>query len=189
MAGETVATTSIPDGAWQVAALALAGAGDVDGDPWGGGWRLNAPARLCLAADGPDGPEERAVEPASATSAPEVSHPAIRLGDHVHVSVGGRSVPFRLAPPPELARTASLRGSAGSESATDLVAPMPGTVLGVHVAVGASVEAGDPVATLEAMKMEHVVSAPRAGRIAELFVRAGDRVERGRLVARLEVVA
>ncbi|MCJ7712405.1 MAG: ATP-grasp domain-containing protein, partial [Chloroflexi bacterium] len=43
MAGETVATTSIPDGAWQVAALALAGAGDVDGDPWGGGWRLNAP--------------------------------------------------------------------------------------------------------------------------------------------------
>ena len=66
---------------------------------------------------------------------------------------------------------------------------MPGTVLGVHVAVGSSVEAGDPVATLEAMKMEHVVSAPRAGRIAELFVKAGDRVERGRLVARLEVVA
>jgi biotin carboxyl carrier protein len=66
---------------------------------------------------------------------------------------------------------------------------MPGTVLGVHVAAGASVEAGDPVATLEAMKMEHVVSAPRAGRVAGLFVKAGDRVERGRLVARLEVVA
>ena len=190
--GEAAVTSSIPDGAWQVAALALAGAvlaGAVDDDSWGGGWRLNAPARLCLAADGPDGPEVRAVEPTSATPAAEAAHPAIRDGDVIHVSVGGRSVPFRLAPPPELARMASPRGSAGSEAATDLVTPMPGTVLGVHVAVGSSVEAGDPVATLEAMKMEHVVSAPRAGRIAELFVKAGDRVERGRLVARLEVVA
>ncbi len=187
MAGEAAVTAVIPDGAWQVAALELAGA--VDDDSWGGGWRLNAPARLCLAADGPGGPEVRAVEPTSTTPADEPALLAARDGNVVHVSVGGRSVPFRLAPPPELARTASPRGSAGSESATDLVAPMPGTVLGVHVAAGASVEAGDPVATLEAMKMEHVVSAPRAGRIAELFVKAGDRVERGRLVARLEVVA
>ncbi len=191
--GEAAVTSSIPDGAWQVAALDLAGG--VDDDSWGGGWRLNAPSRLCLAADGPDGPEVRAVEPTSATPAASAASAAgapllaVRDGDVIHVSVGGRSVPFRLAPSPELARTASQRGSAGSESATDLVTPMPGTVLGVHVAVGSSVEAGDPVATLEAMKMEHVVSAPRAGRIAELFVKAGDRVERGRLVARLEVVA
>jgi biotin carboxyl carrier protein len=39
------------------------------------------------------------------------------------------------------------------------------------------------------MKMEHVVAAPRAGRVAELYVKVGDRVERGRLVARLETVA
>jgi acetyl/propionyl-CoA carboxylase alpha subunit len=198
LAGEAAATTSIPEGAWQVAAEALAGA--ADGNPWRGGWRLNAPARLRLAADGPAGPEERSVEltstaaAAAAPGAPEIAGPApaplaVRDGDVVHVSVGGRSVPFRFARPPELARTASRRGSAGAESATDLVAPMPGTVLGVHVAVGGSVEAGDPVATLEAMKMEHVVSAPRAGRVAGLFVKAGDRVERGRLVARLEVQA
>ncbi len=198
LAGEAVATTSIPEGAWQVAAEALAGA--ADGDLWCGGWRLNAPARLRLAADGPDGPEERSVElasaavPAAAPEAPATTDPApaplaIRAGDVVHVSVGGRSVPFQVAQPPNLERTTSPRGSAGAESATDLVAPMPGTVLGVHVAVGGSVQAGDRVATLEAMKMEHVVAAQRAGRVAELFVKAGDRVERGRLVARLEVEA
>ena len=40
------------------------------------------------------------------------------------------------------------------------IAPMPGAVLTIHAAVGAVVAAGDPVVTLEAMKMEHVVAAP-----------------------------
>ena len=53
---------------------------------------------------------------------------------------------------------------------------MPGAVLRVHAAVGAAVAAGDPVVTLEAMKMEHVVVAPIAGRIADLRVRAADQV-------------
>ncbi len=203
LAGEATATTTIPEAAWQVAAEGLAVA--ADRDPWRGGWRLNAAARLRLSADGPGGPEERPVELASASvpaAEPKVAAPegaegagpavapfAVRDGDAVHVSVDGRSVAFRLAPPPEAAKAASGRRPAGIESATDLVAPMPGTVLGVHVAIGASVDAGDPIATLEAMKMEHVVSAPRAGRVAELYVKAGDRVERGRLVARLEMEA
>ena len=42
---------------------------------------------------------------------------------------------------------------------------MPGSVLAVHVEVGAAVEAGDPVVTLEAMKMEHVVVATQTGRV------------------------
>ena len=40
---------------------------------------------------------------------------------------------------------------------------MPGAVLAVHVALGRAVEAGDPLVTLEAMKMEHVVVAPGRG--------------------------
>ena len=40
---------------------------------------------------------------------------------------------------------------------------MPGAVLAVHVAPGDAVEAGDPIVTLEAMKMEHVVVAAEPG--------------------------
>jgi acetyl/propionyl-CoA carboxylase alpha subunit len=193
---DEAAATPIPDEAWQAAATALADAreGDAEaaGDSWRGGWRLNAPARLRLVADGPAGPEERPAEPGSASAATPTaaSSPfAVRDGDAVHVSIAGRSVAFRLAPPPDLGRAASPRGPSPASTATDLVAPMPGTVLDVHVAAGGSVAAGDRVVTLEAMKMEHAVTAPREGRVAGLFVTAGDRVDRGQLVARLEVPA
>ncbi len=63
---------------------------------------------------------------------------------------------------------------------------MPGAVLTVHVVAGDAVEAGDPIVTLEAMKMEHVVVAPSPGRVAELHVAAGDQVTRGQLLATLE---
>ena len=67
-----------------------------------------------------------------------------------------------------------------------LVAPMPGAVLTVHVSAGAIVEAGDPVVTLEAMKMEHVVVAPVAGRLTEMRVRPADQVTRGQELGLIE---
>ncbi len=63
---------------------------------------------------------------------------------------------------------------------------MPGAVLTIHVGVGAVVAAGDPIVTLEAMKMEHVVAAPHGGRVTELAVRTGDQVTRGRSLATIE---
>jgi propionyl-CoA carboxylase alpha chain len=60
---------------------------------------------------------------------------------------------------------------------------MPGAVLAVNVVVGAPVVAGDPLVTLEAMKMEHVVSASAPGTVAELLVQAGDQVAKGQLLA------
>jgi acetyl-CoA/propionyl-CoA carboxylase biotin carboxyl carrier protein len=63
---------------------------------------------------------------------------------------------------------------------------MPGSILAVHGAVGQAVEASDPVATLEAMKMEHAVPSPLAGTIAELRVRPGDQVARGDVIAVVE---
>ena len=63
---------------------------------------------------------------------------------------------------------------------------MPGAVLAIHTAVGDPVAAGDPIVTLEAMKMEHVVIAPGAGRIADLGVRVGDQVVRGQVLAAIE---
>ncbi|HVF73884.1 MAG TPA: biotin carboxylase N-terminal domain-containing protein [Acidimicrobiales bacterium] len=72
------------------------------------------------------------------------------------------------------------------EAPGSLAAPMPGTVVGVPVAVGDRVEAGDVVVVLEAMKMEHVIRAPEAGVVATLSVAVGDRVDVGTVLAVLE---
>jgi acetyl-CoA/propionyl-CoA carboxylase biotin carboxyl carrier protein len=53
---------------------------------------------------------------------------------------------------------------------------MPGTVLAVHVAPGDTVSAGQAIAVVEAMKMEHTVTAPVAGTVSELMVNAGQQV-------------
>ncbi len=65
-------------------------------------------------------------------------------------------------------------------------APMPGTVLSIEVEVGAEVEEGDALLTLEAMKMETVVRAHKSGRIAELLPKAKDPVKAGDLLVVLE---
>ena len=53
---------------------------------------------------------------------------------------------------------------------------MPGTILAVHVTVGETVSAGQPVLVVEAMKMEHTVTAPLDGVITELTAKAGQQV-------------
>jgi len=68
-------------------------------------------------------------------------------------------------------------------AAGSLLAPMPGTVVRVGVAVGDVVEEGQPLLWLEAMKMEHTISAPAAGIVAELRVAAGQQVEVGAVLA------
>ncbi|MFF4651606.1 acetyl/propionyl/methylcrotonyl-CoA carboxylase subunit alpha [Streptomyces sp. NPDC001380] len=64
-----------------------------------------------------------------------------------------------------------------------LLAPMPGTVVRTAVAEGDAVRAGQTVLWLEAMKMEHRVTAPADGTVAELRVRPGQQVEPGALLA------
>jgi len=71
-------------------------------------------------------------------------------------------------------------------AAGSLVAPLPGTVVKVRVAVGDTVAAGDTLVTIEAMKMEHEVRAPADGRVAEVDVAAGDQVEAGRVLVVVE---
>ncbi|MEV7601114.1 biotin carboxylase N-terminal domain-containing protein [Kitasatospora sp. NPDC089797] len=64
-----------------------------------------------------------------------------------------------------------------------LLAPMPGTVLRVAAAVGDTVTAGQPLLVLEAMKMEHRVTAPAAGTLVELRAAPGQQVQLGALLA------
>jgi acetyl-CoA/propionyl-CoA carboxylase biotin carboxyl carrier protein len=56
-------------------------------------------------------------------------------------------------------------------------APMPGTVLTVHVAAGDRVAKRQPLVVVEAMKMEHTISAPVDGTVTELTVKAGQQVQ------------
>jgi 3-methylcrotonyl-CoA carboxylase alpha subunit len=60
-----------------------------------------------------------------------------------------------------------------------LVAPMTGTVVQVLVAVGDSVERGQPLMVVEAMKMEHTIAAPTDGIVAEINFRVGEQVADG----------
>ncbi len=60
---------------------------------------------------------------------------------------------------------------------------MPGTVLRVEVVEGAKVAAGDTLAVIEAMKMEHRILAPAAGVVRELRVRPSQVVSAGEVVA------
>ena len=78
------------------------------------------------------------------------------------------------------------RGSDAAGAAGQVDAPMPGQVKSVHVSAGASVEKGDRLVVLEAMKMEHVLVAARAGVVAEVVARAGDQVEAGAALIILE---
>jgi acetyl/propionyl-CoA carboxylase alpha subunit len=164
----------IPAEAWAFAARALGG----------GGWRLNGPPVARLEAEGT---ERTVAVDADSAEAPPPTSALADGGRVVHVDVDGRSIAIRLAPPPDVdraARSAAAHHHGGGP--VDVDAPMPGAVLAVHVAVGSVVEPGDPIATLEAMKMEHIVAAPSGGRIDALHVRPGDQLARAQRVATID---
>ncbi|MDO5621987.1 MAG: acetyl/propionyl/methylcrotonyl-CoA carboxylase subunit alpha [Paracoccus sp. (in: a-proteobacteria)] len=66
------------------------------------------------------------------------------------------------------------------------LSPMPGLVKAIFVSAGQQVAAGDRLAILEAMKMEHTLTAARDGTIAEILAAPGDQVEAGAALIRLE---
>jgi propionyl-CoA carboxylase alpha chain len=67
-----------------------------------------------------------------------------------------------------------------------LVAPMPGSVIRVGAQLGDTVTAGQPLVWLEAMKMEHTITAPTDGVLAQLNVKTGEQVEVGAVLARVD---
>ncbi len=71
-------------------------------------------------------------------------------------------------------------------SAGDVSAPMPGKLVSVRVGKGDKVRKGDPLAVLEAMKMEHTLIAPADGIIATIHFAEGDQVEEGVTVIAFE---
>ena len=55
-----------------------------------------------------------------------------------------------------------------------LICPMPGLLTAVHAQAGDKVEAGQPLAVVEAMKMENILRSPKAGVVAKLNAQPGD---------------
>ena len=102
------------------------------------------------------------------------------------VTLRGRRIPV-------LVRTWRERVLAEAESATrddagpiDVKATLPGLIVAVAVGPGDEVEEGMALLTIEAMKMQNEVRAPRAGRVIEVVVATGQTVATGAALLRLE---
>ncbi|BBC74362.1 methylcrotonoyl-CoA carboxylase [Altererythrobacter sp. B11] len=172
-----------PELLWLVAArIAMEDAGD---GPLAG-FRLNAAPRRAVTL-GRGGVfrsidlAEAAAEVHEADAEEDDAEAAIvsgyRDGDAIILFADGTAYRFDLA----------ARGS-GAAALGDgaILAPMPGKVIAVDVAEGDQVEAGQRLLVLEAMKMEHALTAPFAGTVAELTASAGAQVQVEALLARVE---
>ena len=109
--------------------------------------------------------------------------PAGGRGDLL-IALDGRSVPASV----NARRTGRPIADAGGHGHGDqpVVAPMPGRVVRVLVAVGDEVAARQGVIVVEAMKMENELRSPKAGRIKEVSVTPGMSVESGRVLVVVE---
>jgi len=83
----------------------------------------------------------------------------------------------------------ALTGAAAADErgGSRLLAPMPGLVTLVQASVGMTVNAGDTLVQMEAMKMVHTISAPAAGRVSELRCRTGDAVRGGDVLVVMDI--
>ena len=122
----------------------------------------------------------------------EVDQPAIKR--EMSVEVDGKRfavsmwVPDPLATPVAGAprRRQSRSGGSGSSGSGQVTVPMQGTIVKILVEVGDTVEAGDPICVLEAMKMENSIAAEKAGTVTEVRIAVGDSVGGGDVVAVVE---
>jgi 3-methylcrotonyl-CoA carboxylase alpha subunit len=85
----------------------------------------------------------------------------------------------------ERAGSGKLRAAAGGHDG-GLSAPMPGVITKVMVVVGDEVTRGQPLLALEAMKMEHLIRAPREGRVKRVGASPGQMVQAGAELVELE---
>jgi acetyl-CoA/propionyl-CoA carboxylase biotin carboxyl carrier protein len=83
-------------------------------------------------------------------------------------------------------RRAAAGGGAAAAGSGNVAVPMQGTIVKVLVEVGQSVEAGQPVCVLEAMKMENNIAADKAGTVSEIKVEPGQSVGAGDVVVVIE---
>ena len=101
-----------------------------------------------------------------------------RYGENVYVDSPLGSVSFTSVPRFPVPGSEIRQGS--------LLAPMPGSVIRLGADLGDTVAAGQPLIWLEAMKMEHTITAPAGGVLTQICVAVGQQVEVGAVLARVE---
>jgi biotin carboxyl carrier protein len=104
-------------------------------------------------------------------------------GDQFAVAVDGRTHRLRLLDERALRQRGGKDVAAGSR---EVRAVMPGKVVAVLVQPGATVEPGQGLLVIEAMKMENEIAAPRGGTVQEIRVSPGQAVEAGEILAIVE---
>ena len=128
------------------------------------GFRLNRPLRLTVALG--QGGEFTTVDPAEAV--PFESLPGFADDERVVVFADGQAHEFDLA---------ARGGGAAAAGDGAILAPMPGKVIAVDVTEGDHVTAGQRLMVLEAMKMEHALTAPFDGTVTQLAASEGGQVQ------------
>ena len=139
----------------------------------GSGFRLNANSVRRVWLSGGD----ETVEVNLPANREHTGHIAASIEGGLLVNYKGNAKPFRLF----------RRDGAGHHHAHDgdILSPMPGRIIAVDVAAGDSVTKGQKLLTLEAMKMEHTLTAPFDGTVAELNATPGAQVQVEALLARI----
>ena len=97
-----------------------------------------------------------------------------------HVTVDGRRFEYEVEDPRQWKRSGDAAGGHGRAA---ILAPMPGKVVRILVAVGDEVEAGQGIVVVEAMKMQNELKAPRAGRVSAIQISENDSVVAGTVLA------
>jgi biotin carboxyl carrier protein len=122
----------------------------------------------------------------------------VRQGDESHVvvvegdgrtwfvSVAGRRLEVDVSTWRERFLAEAETSAGGHDGPVVVTATLPGLVVVVGVSVGDEVEAGAPLVTIEAMKMQNEVRAPRGGRVVEVTVLSGQTVATGAPLLRME---
>jgi biotin carboxyl carrier protein len=107
-------------------------------------------------------------------------------GSEWFVTLRGRRIPVSVRSRREQRLAEAARRSTSTAGPIDVTATLPGLIVAVETSEGSEVAAGDPLLTIEAMKMQNEVRAPRGGRVAAIAVAAGQTVGNGQLLLRIE---
>ena len=109
-----------------------------------------------------------------------------RKGRNWELQTRGRSHAVQVLPPHVAVLSKHMLEKVAPDMSRFLIAPMPGLVTRLDVAAGDKVEPGQPVAVMEAMKMENILRAPKAATVKATPVKAGESVAVDQVIVEFE---
>jgi acetyl/propionyl-CoA carboxylase alpha subunit len=144
--------------------------------PWSGlmGFQINRPRQAVVSLQARDHRDDVTVFGTSA-----VAPLPTRVVDG-HILVFDQGDVHEFTPP-----RAQVNGEGGAGGSGAIASPMPGKIIAVAVKVGDEVQKGQPLFTVEAMKMEHTLAAPFAAKVEAVMMKTGDQVSEGVTLVKL----